>query len=118
MRGQIERAWRRIVTDAPFSAEFSEDVVAELYNAETARAHDLRGLRDPGGDRRRLGLFGLAAFIAERRTKEIGIRKVFGARIRDIVSLLAWHFAKPVIVANLIAWPAACYAMKDLSDRL
>ena len=47
-----------------------------------------------------LGLFGLAAFTAERRTKEIGIRKVLGARTRDIVQLLVWQFSRPVIVAN------------------
>ena len=60
-----------------------------------------------------LGLFGLAAFTAERRTKEIGIRKVLGARTRDIVRLLAWQFSKPVIVANLIAWPVAWWVMRD-----
>ena len=60
-----------------------------------------------------LGLFGLAAFTAERRTKEIGIRKVFGARSRDIVKLLAWQFSKPVIIANLIAWPVAWWVMRD-----
>jgi putative ABC transport system permease protein len=60
-----------------------------------------------------LGLFGLAAFAAERRTKEIGIRKVLGARARDIVRLLAWQFSKPVLVANLIAWPIAWWVMRD-----
>ena len=59
------------------------------------------------------GLFGLAAFTAERRTKEIGIRKVLGARTRDIVRLLAWQFSRPVIIANLIAWPVAWLVMKD-----
>ena len=63
-----------------------------------------------------LGLFGLAAFTAERRTKEIGIRKVFGARTRDIVLLLLWQFSIPVLIANadrlagglvLSAWLAA-----------
>ena len=56
-----------------------------------------------------LGLFGLAAFTASRRTKEIGIRKVFGARVRDVVLLLLWQFSIPVLVANLIAWPIAWY---------
>jgi putative ABC transport system permease protein len=56
-----------------------------------------------------LGLFGLAAFTAGRRTKEIGIRKVFGARHRDVVILLLWQFSIPVLVANLIAWPIAWY---------
>jgi putative ABC transport system permease protein len=56
-----------------------------------------------------LGLFGLAAFTASRRTQEIGIRKVFGARARDIVLLLLWQFSVPVLVANAIAWPVAWY---------
>ncbi|HLY07155.1 MAG TPA: ABC transporter permease [Rhizomicrobium sp.] len=56
-----------------------------------------------------LGLFGLAAFTAERRTKEIGIRKAFGARTPDIVRLLLWQFSLPVLIANVIAWPVAYY---------
>jgi putative ABC transport system permease protein len=58
-----------------------------------------------------LGLFGLAAFTAARRTKEIGIRKVFGAATSDLVRLLVWQFTKPVLLANLIAWPLAWYAL-------
>jgi putative ABC transport system permease protein len=60
-----------------------------------------------------LGLFGLAAFTASRRTKEIGIRKVFGARVRDVVFLLLWQFSIPVLIANLIAWPIAWYYLQD-----
>ena len=60
-----------------------------------------------------LGLFGLAAFTAGRRTKEIGIRKVFGARIRDVVVLLLWQFSVPVLIANAIAWPVAWYYLHD-----
>ncbi|HKD46302.1 MAG TPA: ABC transporter permease [Rhizomicrobium sp.] len=56
-----------------------------------------------------LGLFGLAAFSTERRTKEIGIRKSFGAEAKDIVLMLLWQFSMPVLVANLIAWPVAYY---------
>jgi putative ABC transport system permease protein len=56
-----------------------------------------------------LGLFGLAAFTAGRRTKEIGVRKVFGARVRDVVFLLLWQFSIPVLIANAIAWPVAWY---------
>ncbi len=58
-----------------------------------------------------LGLYGLAAFTTERRTREIGIRKVMGASIKDIIALLIWQFSKPVIIANLIAWPLSIYVM-------
>jgi putative ABC transport system permease protein len=58
-----------------------------------------------------LGLFGIAAFSAERRTKEIGIRKVMGAETRDIMRLLLWQFSKPVLYGSLIAWPVAAYIM-------
>jgi putative ABC transport system permease protein len=58
-----------------------------------------------------LGLVGLAAFTAERRIKEIGIRKATGANAMDIVRLLLWQFTKPVLWANVIAWPAAAYLM-------
>ena len=60
-----------------------------------------------------LGLFGLAAFTAGRRTKEIGLRKVFGARDRDVIIMLLWQFSIPVLIANLIAWPLAWYYLHD-----
>ena len=56
-------------------------------------------------------LFGLAAFTAERRTKEIGIRKVLGATVTNVVALLSKDFVKLVLLANVIAWPVAWYAM-------
>ncbi|HEY5409186.1 MAG TPA: ABC transporter permease [Caulobacteraceae bacterium] len=57
-----------------------------------------------------LGLFALAAFTAEQRTKEIGVRKAMGASTADIMGLLVWQFTKPVLWANLIAWPLAFWA--------
>lgn len=59
-----------------------------------------------------LGLLGLAASIVERRTREIGIRKALGADTADIIRLLLRQFAKPVLWANLIAWPVTAYAMQ------
>ncbi len=59
-----------------------------------------------------LGLFGLSAFTAERRTKEIGIRKALGASSIDVARLLVWQFMRPVLVANAIAWPVAWFAMR------
>ncbi len=60
-----------------------------------------------------LGLFGLASYTAERRTREIGIRKVVGASSRRIVLLLSKEFAKCVLAANLVAWPVAYLLMKS-----
>jgi putative ABC transport system permease protein len=58
-----------------------------------------------------LGLFGLATFTADQRTKEIGIRKVLGASVANIVGLLSKDFLRLVLLANLIAWPLAGWAM-------
>lgn len=59
-----------------------------------------------------LGLLGLAVFTAERRTHEIGLRKVMGASRADILRLLGWQFAQPVLLANLLAWPCAWFFMQ------
>jgi putative ABC transport system permease protein len=58
-----------------------------------------------------LGLLGLSSFTAERRTKEIGVRKALGATRSEVLTMLLWQFSKPVLWANLIAWPAAAFAM-------
>jgi putative ABC transport system permease protein len=59
-----------------------------------------------------LGLFGIAVSTAERRTKEIGVRKAMGATTARIVALLLWQFAQPVLWANIIAWPVAWWLMR------
>jgi putative ABC transport system permease protein len=117
VRANAERVWRGITSDVPFVAEFVDDVMAELYEADDARAKVFAGFALLAVIVACLGLFGLAAFTAERRTKEIGIRKVLGARTRDIVRLLAWQFSKPIIIANLIAWPAAWWVMRNWLDQ-
>jgi len=61
-----------------------------------------------------LGLFGLAAFLAERRTKEIGIRKIVGASVKDVVFMLSKDFSKWVLLSNVIAWPAAYFVMNKI----
>jgi putative ABC transport system permease protein len=58
-----------------------------------------------------LGLFGLSAFAAEQRTKEVGIRKTMGACTGEVMRLLLWQFTKPILWANLIAWPVAGMVM-------
>ena len=117
VRERIGKVWKRFAPDLPYEARFSEDIVAELYTAEQARAQIFAGFAVLAVVIGCLGLFGLATFTAERRTKEIGIRKVLGARTRDIVRLLVWQFTRPVIVANLIAWPIAWWVMRDWLNR-
>jgi putative ABC transport system permease protein len=113
---RIERVWKRIAPDVPFDGQFSEDRVAELYVQEQARAQVFAGFALLAIIVACLGLFGLAAFTAERRTKEIGIRKVLGARTRDIVGLLAWQFSKPVLIASLFGSFGAYFVMRDWLD--
>jgi putative ABC transport system permease protein len=113
VKAAIERQWKQFSNDVPFNAKFSEDIMGEMYKKEDARAQIFAAFALLAVIIGCLGLFGLAAFTAQRRTKEIGIRKVLGARTRDIVRLLVWQFSRPVIIANIIAWPIAWWLMRD-----
>jgi putative ABC transport system permease protein len=97
--------------DYPFRFEFMD----EAFNRQYASDRELRRLFDLFSMLSVivacLGLFGLASFTAEQKTKEIGIRKVLGARISDIIALTAKEFLMWIAVANLIAWPVAYYLM-------
>ena len=113
VRERIGAIWRRHFPDVPFEASFAQDLVAKMYRAEQGRGQLFAlfsGLAIVIGC---LGLYALAAFTAERRTKEIGIRKVMGARTFDIVRLLVWQFLRPVVIANLVAWPIAWWVLRD-----
>lgn len=109
---RLEATWKRVVPNVPFQAQFADDAAAELYRADESMGAMFAGFAVLAVLIGCLGLFGLAAFTAERRTKEIGIRKVLGAKTRDIVRLLVWQFSKPVLVANVIAWPLAYWTMR------
>jgi putative ABC transport system permease protein len=113
VKSKLEQVWKQTTNEVPFNAKFSEDIMGDMYKKEDARAEIFAAFSLLAVVIGCLGLFGLAAFTAERRTKEIGIRKVLGARTRDIVRLLVWQFSRPVIIANLIAWPIAWWLMRD-----
>ncbi|MFA6113318.1 MAG: ABC transporter permease [Sphingomonas sp.] len=113
IRDRLDRVWHRVVPAVPFSADFADDLVRRQYQQESARGQLFAAFALLAVIIGALGLFGLAAFTAERRTKEIGIRKVLGARTRDILRLLVWQFTRPVLIANLIAWPVAWWLMRD-----
>jgi putative ABC transport system permease protein len=111
--GGLTQVWRKFEPELPFEARFADDITYQSYTAERGRTVLFAAFAMLGVLIACLGLYALAAVATERRTKEIGIRKVLGASVADIVRLLAWQFSKPVVIANLIAWPAAWWAMRD-----
>jgi putative ABC transport system permease protein len=117
IRSEVEQVWKSFTSQVPFEAQFSDAIMLDLYKTEDSRAKTFAAFATLSVIVGCLGLFGLAAFTTERRTKEIGIRKVFGARVGDIVRLLVWQFSKPVILANLIAWPVAWWMMRSWLNK-
>lgn len=110
------RLWRELVPSRPFEASFAEEAMAKQYAEDEGLGRMFAVFAGLAVLIACLGLYGLASFTAERRTKEIGIRKVLGARTGHVVRLLAWDFARPVLVANAIAWPVAWIMMRDWLD--
>jgi putative ABC transport system permease protein len=109
----VDRAWHDFAPTKAMDRWFMSDVLGRQFGADE-RQGDLFGVFVIIAIFIScLGLFGLAAFTAGRRTKEIGIRKVFGARTRDVAFLLLWQFSVPVLIANVIAWPVAWYYLHD-----
>lgn len=110
---QVEKAWRSINPRYPFEYQFFDDAYAASYNQYEQMGKLFRWFSVLAVVVACLGLFGLAAFLAEQRRKEIGVRKVLGASERQVVGLLTKEFAKWVLLANLIAWPAAYFAARS-----
>jgi putative ABC transport system permease protein len=108
----IDRIWHRFMPTAAIRRRFQEDSFDKLFVADERERAIFSIFVGIAIFIACLGLFGLASFTAQRRTKEIGIRKAFGARTRDIVRLLLWQFSIPVLVGNLIAWPVAWYFLR------
>ncbi|UAK25481.1 ABC transporter permease [Sphingomonas nostoxanthinifaciens] len=108
----IEAIWRQVAPQVPFDAKTARQNLDGYYQADD-RASNLfaigAGLAVLIGC---VGLWGLAAFNTSRRVREIGIRKTLGASAADIVTLLVGQFLRPVLIANLVAWPLAYVAMQ------
>jgi putative ABC transport system permease protein len=105
----VKRISRAFIPGVALSASFLDDTYERLYRGEKHQGEIFAIFVAIAISIACLGLFGLAAFTAGRRNKEIGIRKVFGARVFQIVWLLLTQFSTPVLLANLIAWPIAWY---------
>jgi putative ABC transport system permease protein len=108
---EIEGIWNRIVPEVSFEYSFLEDVMSENYRDDKRLGILFTIFSLLTVFVACLGLFGLAAFSAERRTKEIGIRKALGASVTGIIRLLCREIVVLVVIANAVAWPVAYLAI-------
>ncbi|WP_338875179.1 ABC transporter permease [Spirosoma sp. SC4-14] len=109
----LEKAWKATFPDQVFAYDFLDKTLADAYKNETRTAQLIDTSTLIAILISCLGLFGLATFTAEQRTKEIGVRKVLGASVGSIVALLSRDFLKLVLVAILIAAPVAWYGVSE-----
>ena len=109
----LERIWKDLNPNMPFSITFMDEAVDRLYRAEQQLGTMFRYFTLLGIVIACLGLFGLASFTAEQRTKEIGIRKVLGATASQVMALLSTEFMRWIVVANVVAWPVAYFVMRE-----
>lgn len=108
-----EKIWKKIAPSAPFEYTFLDEDIQRQYTQENTLKKVVNSFTAIAILICCLGLFGLAMFTAEQRTKEIGVRKVLGASVFSIITLLSKEFLKPVFVAFLIASPLAYLAMNN-----
>jgi len=101
----IEEVWQRLIPDTPIKRVFADELFYETYQLFLAMGSAIGGLSVVGFLIASIGLLGNATFITNIRQKEVGIRKVMGASSNRLLAMLLFDFAKPVIIANAIAWP-------------
>jgi putative ABC transport system permease protein len=106
---QIEDAWQRVIPEYPIQGQFLDATFDDVYNILKYMNMALAGFAFIALALASVGLFGLAAFMAAQRTKEIGMRKVLGASTAQIARLLVWQFSTPVLWALAVALPAAYF---------
>ncbi len=109
----IKGAWRKYAGNEEFDFNFLDNSLQNLYAADQRTSKIAGTFSVLAIFIACLGLLGLAAFTTEQRTKEIGIRKVLGASVPEVIALLSTQFAKWVLIANVVAWPLAYYVMNN-----
>jgi len=105
--GALEKDWNEMNLGYPFDYRFLDEDIDNLYKSEARMGDIFKSFAVLAVFIACLGLFGLASFMAEQRTKEIGVRRVLGASVSGITLLMSRDFAKWVLMANLIAWPVS-----------
>lgn len=109
--GFLENIWSQFAPEFPFEYHFLDEDYEQIYRTEQRLGELFRYFTFLAIFISCLGLFGLASFTAEQRTKEIGIRKVLGATVSEVTLLLSREYTKWVFLANILAWPVAYFAM-------
>jgi putative ABC transport system permease protein len=109
----VHKTWRNLFGNEPISYEFVDNTFQKAYKIDLQFSQIILFFTILAILIACMGLFGLTAFSTEQRTKEIGIRKALGASVYKINNLIMKQFLRWVIIANLIAWPAAYYLMKN-----
>jgi putative ABC transport system permease protein len=107
----VQDKWEELFPGIPYEYYFLDEDFNRLYHSEEKTSTLIGVFTLMGVLVACFGLFGLASFMAEQRTKEIAIRKVHGARVPDAVSLLIKDFIKWILISNIIAWPVAYFAV-------
>ena len=107
----MEKKWKENITNRPFQHQFLDDMIDNLYKSERRLSNVVFNFTLLSIFVACLGLFGLASYTAEQKTKEIGIRKVLGASVSGVVLLFFKQFGKLILIANIIAWPLAYYGL-------
>ncbi|MBN1273383.1 MAG: ABC transporter permease [Candidatus Aminicenantes bacterium] len=109
----IQKTCKAHITDIPIEFHFLDDLIDDLYQTEERLSGLINTFTLLAIVISCLGLFGMSSFMAQQKTREIGIRKVMGASVYQIVFLLTKEFVRWVLIANVIAWPAAYFAMRS-----
>jgi len=109
----INETWNELSPQVPFEYEFLDETYGQLYKAEEEFKQIISTFSMIAIIIACFGLFGLISYSVEQRTKEIGVHKVLGASVVRVIGLLSKEYVKWVIIANLIAWPIAWYAMNN-----
>lgn len=113
----IEDTQKKFSPDFPFEFDFIDDEYKSMYTFEQMTGTLFTYFASLAVFISCLGLFGLASFTAEQRTKEIGIRKALGATVPGVILLLSKEFTRWVVIANLIAWPVSYYFMNKFLEN-
>lgn len=109
----MEKTWKELINDTPFEYSFLDDTIQKQYEEDRKMSTIITSFTVIAMIISCLGLYGLSTFMAERRFKEIGVRKVMGASVNQIVGMMSKEFIKLVVIALIISVPVAWYVMRQ-----